>query len=77
MQGDDGKLVAACFAGVNFWNIAFLEMLWVDESCRYQGFGSCLLQKVEQEAKVNGAGIVILEARDWNVDFFKKHGNTV
>ncbi len=34
IQGTDGKPAAAGFAGVNFWNIAFVEMLWVDEPHR-------------------------------------------
>ena len=60
-----------------FWNIAFLDILWVDELHRNQGVGSKLLLELEREAKKNGAWIVMLDARDWNVDFFKKLGYTV
>ena len=77
IQGDHGEPVAAGFAGVNFWNIAFIEMLWVDEPFRHQGIGSRLLSELEREAKETGACMVMLDARDWNVDFFKKHGYTV
>ena len=77
IQGDNSEPVAAGFAGVNFWNIAFVEMLWVDEPYRNQGIGSCLLSDIEREAKKNGACIVMIDARDWNVDFFKKLGYTV
>ena len=77
IQGDNDEPVAAGFAGVNFWNIAFIEMLWVDEPCRHQGMGSCLLSDIEREAKKTGACIVLIEARDWNVDFFQKSGYTV
>ena len=76
-QGDSGEPVAAGFAGVNFWNIAFLEMLWVDEPRRNQGIGSSLLSDIEREAKKNGACIVMIDDRDWNVDFFKRLGYTV
>ncbi|MBR5426996.1 MAG: GNAT family N-acetyltransferase [Clostridia bacterium] len=62
---------------MNFWNIAFLEMLWVDEPYRDQGVGSCLLSELEREVKENGACIVMVDARDWNVGFFKKRGYTV
>ena len=75
--GDNAKPVAAGFAGVNFWNIAFLDMLWVDEPYRNQGIGSRLLSDLEREAKENGACIAMIDARDWNVDFFKKLGYTV
>lgn len=39
--------------------------------------GSCLLSDIEWEAKKKGAGIVMIEARDGNTDFFKKLGYTV
>ena len=77
IQGDNDEPVAAGFVGVNFWNIAFIEMLWVDESYRNQGIGSCLLSDIEREAKKKGAFIMMIDARDWNVDFFKKLGYTV
>ncbi len=77
IQVDNGEPTAAGFAGVNFWNIAFVEMLWVDEPHRNQGIGSSLLSDIEREAKEKGACIVLIDARDWNVDFFKKHGYTV
>ena len=76
IQGDKDEPIAAGFAGVNFWNIAFVEMLWVDEPYRNQGIGSRLLSDIEQEAKKNGACMVMIDARDWNVDFFKKLGYT-
>ena len=77
IQGNHDEPAAAGFAGVNFWNIAFVEMLWVDESHRNQDIGSCLLSDIEREAKKKGACIVMIDARDWNVDFFKKLGYTV
>ena len=77
IQGDKDEPIAAGFAGVNFWNIAFVEMLWVDEPYRNQGIGSRLLSDIEQEAKNNGACIVMIDARDWNVEFLKKFGYTV
>ena len=77
IQKDDGDLIAGCFAGVNFWNIAFLDMLWVDEVSRGQGIGSFILSESEQAAKESGAFIMMADVRDWNVDFFKKCGYSV
>ena len=77
IQGENSELISAGFAGVNFWNIAFLDMLWVDEPCRNQGIGSCLLSDIEQEVKKIGASILMADARDWNLDFFKKSGYTL
>ncbi len=39
---------------MNFWNIAFIEALWVDEPLRNQGIGSRLLSDIEREAKKPG-----------------------
>ena len=77
IPGDHDEPAAAGFAGVNYWNNAFIELLWVDEPRRNQGIGSCLLSDIEREAKKNGACIMIVDARDWNVDFFQKLGYTV
>ena len=77
IQGDNDEPIAAGFVGVNFWNIAFIEMLWVDEPHRNQGIGSSLLSSIEMEAKKNGACMAMIEARDWNVNFFKKLGYSV
>ncbi len=77
MEGENGESVAVGFAGVNYWNNAFAELLWVEESCRNQGIGSRILSELEQEAKKKGACMIILDAREWNVDFFKKLGYTV
>ena len=74
---NDGTVIAGCFAGVNFWNIAFLEMLWVDEPCRNQGKGSELLAEIEREVKQLGASLVLIDAREWNVEFFQKNGYSV
>ena len=77
ISGKDGGTIAGGFMGVNFWNIAFLDMIWVDEPRRGQGAGSVLLSELEREAKEMGAFIVMADARDWNADFFKKSGYTV
>ncbi len=39
--------------------------------------GSCILSDIGWEAKENGACTVLTDARDWNVDFFRKLGYTV
>ena len=75
--GDDGRLSAGCFVGVNFWNLAFIDMLWVEEDLRGQGFGLALLAQCEAELKENGVRLVIAEARDWNKGFFEKAGYTL
>ena len=51
--------------------------VWVEEPYRKQGIGSRLLGVIEREAKENGSYLLICNACDWNVDFFRKNGYTI
>ena len=73
----DGNLIGGIIAGVHGWNSAHIEMMWVDEKQRNRGIGTYLLSDFEHEAKKNGAYMVILDAFDWQMPFFEKHGYTV
>ena len=52
----------------------FVDALFVEEPLRRQGLGTYLLKEVEKLAKENGASMILTNAGDWNVDFFKKNG---
>jgi len=73
----DGDTVVA---GINClmycWEIAaFVDILFVEESYRNQGLGSILLNKVEHEAKQQGATLIHLDTFDFQAkDFYLKHG---
>ncbi len=73
----DGKLVAGIVAGVGGWDAGDIDGLWVEEPYRNRGLGSRLLREAEEEAREKGAYILLTQAADWNVGFFKKHGYTV
>ena len=47
------------------------------EKHRNRGIGTYLLSDFEREVKENGAYIVFLDAIDWQMPFFEKHGYTV
>ena len=74
---EDGNLIAGIIAGVQGWNSAHVEMMWVDEQQRNRGIGTYLLSDFERAAKENGAYMVLLDALDWQMLFFEKHGYTV
>ena len=74
---EDGKLIAGIIAGVQGWNSAHIEKMWVDEKYRNRGIGTYLLSDFEREAKENGAYMVIIDAIDWQMPIFEKHGYTV
>ena len=70
----DGRFAAGVIADVNKDAYGFVEALFVEELLKNQGLGTYLLQEVEKQAKENGAPMILTNAGDWNVDFFKKNG---
>ncbi len=70
----DGKFAAGVIAAVNKGAYGFVEALFVEEPLRRQGFGTYLLKEAEEFAKENDAPVIMTNAGDWNVDFFKKNG---
>ena len=70
----DGRFVAGIIADVYKDAYAFVNALLVEKPLRLQGLGSYLLKEAEEFAKENGASMVLTNAGDWNVDFFRKNG---
>ena len=70
----DGHFVAGVIADADKGEIGSVDALHVEEPLRLQGLGTCLLREAENFAKENGASMVITNAGDWNVGFFKKNG---
>ena len=73
----DGNLIAGISGMAGDWNACSVDVLWVDEPYRRKGLGSCLLKEIEEEAKKCGTYIMLADAEDWCVDFFKKNGYTI
>ncbi len=70
----DGRFVAGVIADVDKGAYGFVEALFVEAPRRRQGLGTFLLKEAEAFTKENGASLVLTNAGDWNVDFFKKNG---
>ena len=70
----DGRFVAGMIADVDRGAYGFVSALFVEEPLRLQGLGTYLLMEVEKLAKENGASMILTNAGDWNVDFFRKNG---
>ena len=71
------RLVAGCVAACNGWDVALVDMLWVDASHRGKGLGTALLSAVEEEARASGSAYMLAGAYDWQVDFFIGCGYSV
>ncbi len=70
----DGRFIAGVMANVDKGANGFIDAVFVEEPLRRQGLGTYLLQEAEKFAKENEATMVLTNAGDWNVDFFKKNG---
>ena len=70
----DGRFIAGVMADVDKGAYGFVHALFVEEPLRRQGLGTYFMQEVEKLAKENGASMILTNAGDWNVDFFKKNG---
>ena len=72
----DDNLIAAVLAEVDADKSTDINGVWVEEPYRNQGIGSYLLSVIEHEAKEKDSYLLIGNACDWNIDFFKKNGYT-
>ena len=73
----DGRFAAGVIAYLYKGERAFVEALFVEEPLRRRGLGTHLLNEVEKQAKENGASMIMTNAGDWNIDFFKKNGYVI
>lgn len=72
---DNVIIVAGIKADIYYWNILYIQVLWVDEKYRGQKLGTKLLNRVEQEAKDLGVKLVHLDTFDFQApEFYLKHG---
>ncbi|NBD22340.1 GNAT family N-acetyltransferase [Paenibacillus sp. T1] len=70
----DGRIVGGILS-VYCWNWIEVDILWVDDACRGQGYGSALLAAVERAAEERGCTFVKLNTFSFQAPaFYKKHG---
>lgn len=53
---------------------AQIRYMGVAAHCQRRGIGSLILRALEQKAAVLGAGIIVLDARETALGFYRKHG---
>jgi N-acylglucosamine-6-phosphate 2-epimerase len=72
---DDRQKLKAGLVGLTRWNWLLIEVLWVDESIRQQGFGSRLMELAEQEAKQRGCTEALLDTFSFQAkEFYERLG---
>ena len=61
--------------GSTYWNWLHIDLMWVREDLRGQGYGKELLALAEDEARKRGAKSVFLDTFSFQApDFYKKFG---
>lgn len=64
--------------GETGWNWLYVEILWIDEAYRGQGYGSALLAAAEKEAQNRGCSSVYLDTFDFQaLPFYQQQGYSV
>lgn len=75
---DDNKLIGGCIVAIDRWNVADLDILWVDENYRRQGIGSAVISEAERIAREKGCHTITLGTFDFQArPLYEKHGFTV
>lgn len=69
------KVIGGISAIIYCWKCLYIDVIWVEEEYRHQGFGAKLLQKVEEEAKKSGCHLSHLDTFDFQAkDFYLNNG---
>lgn len=75
IKNSKGYVLAGINSRLYCWNCCYVDILWVREGYRNQGYGSILLKEVENFARQNGGYIMHLDTFDFQAkDFYIKHG---
>lgn len=75
---ESNNILAGCLAKMYCWNVIYIDILWVDDKYRQQGFGSKLLKEIEKIALEEKCSLIHLDTFDFQAkDFYIKHGYEV
>jgi GNAT superfamily N-acetyltransferase len=78
IKGSSGELLAGINSLLYCWNCLYIDILWVKEEYRKEGYGSVLLNEVEKIAKAKGCNLIHLDTFDFQAkDFYLKYGYEV
>ena len=77
LKDDSGKVCGGLLAN-HYWNCIFLDILWLDEDYRRQGFGEKLMHKLEDIAREKGVTLIHLDTHEFQApSFYEKLGYEV
>jgi len=74
LRDDDGQIQGGIL-GYWVWNWIHMDILWIDEKLRGQGYGSQLLSEIERMATDRGCECIELDTYSFQApDFYKARG---
>lgn len=74
VRDDDGTIVGGLL-GFTYWDFFAIDIFWLDESVRGQGFGEKILAIAEQEAIQRGCTTAHLDTFEFQAPhFYEKYG---
>jgi GNAT superfamily N-acetyltransferase len=77
LRASDQSIVGGVI-GETHWNWLFVNLMWVKDELRGQGYGHQLLAMAEAEARLRGATDAYLDTFSFQApDFYKKNGYQV
>ena len=77
VQGTDDEVLGGVI-GSTFWDWLYIDLMWIKEELRGQGYGRRLLKLAEEEARKRGAKNAYLDTFSFQAPgFYKKYGYQV
>lgn len=75
---DGGDAIRGGLTGYLAWEWLYVDLLWVEESLRGQGYGAALLADAERVAREGGCVAARLDTYEFQArPFYERHGYTV
>ena len=75
---DESNAIVGGLLGGTYWGWLHVEILWIDESLRGQGYGRRLLAMAEDEGRRRGCKNAHLDTMSFQaLPFYEKHGYTI
>jgi len=74
IQGPEKEIVGGVI-GATYWDWLYIDLMWIREDLRGQGYGQKLLEFAEDEARKRGAKNAYLDTFSFQApNFYKKQG---
>jgi len=77
LQDEDQAVLGGILCEL-YWGWLYVDLMWLEEALRGQGYGSRLLIRAEEEARQRGAKHAYLDTFSFQApDFYQRHGYQV